>query len=342
MSPVASSNLEGNTKPTYTRELVKKHDSPSSLWVIRRNKVYDLTGFASDHPGGYDWILQYAGHDITDVLRDSDIHPHTVQAYRVLKDFYIGDLVPADHRPDSVDPDEMDHIDKVEFLDLSKPLLWQLWNANFSRDFYLEQVHKPHHLPHPAIMFENKFLELFTRTPWWFIPIYWTPIFLIMWDLGTSHIDLSGMISSVAAGLVLWTLIEYTIHRWAFHIDNNIPDHPYAVFAHFLLHGFHHYLPMDSMRLVMPPALSTAIGLCILGIARLTFPPGIMHGVCCGLIIGYVLYDECHYWLHHGIANSKWLQALKAYHLRHHYSDYKSGFGITSPLWDKVLNSSFP
>ncbi|KAJ1918265.1 hypothetical protein H4219_002737 [Mycoemilia scoparia] len=333
------------------RAEVKAHDgdpkSPNSeggkLWAVRRNKVYDLTQFATDHPGGYEWIRQYAGQDITSILRDDEIHRHSIPAYRVLKDFYIGEIEPSDQELDpQTSEDEMDKIDKSEFLDLTKPLLWQLWNANYSRDYYLEQVHKPHHLPQPAVMFENKFLEMFTKTPWWFIPIYWSPIFWMIWTLGRGYVDFYTMVYCTMSGMVLWTLVEYIVHRWAFHIDERIPDHPYAVFAHFLLHGFHHYLPMDPMRLVMPPALGSAIGLVILAIANLLLSPGIMHGVCCGLIVGYVLYDECHYWLHHGTSSSKTLQSLKTYHLRHHYNDYKAGFGITSPLWDKILSSEFP
>ncbi|RMD43781.1 hypothetical protein DV735_g1388, partial [Chaetothyriales sp. CBS 134920] len=43
--------------------------------------------------------------------------------------------------------------------------------------------------------------------------------------------------------------------RFLFHLDKFLPDHPYALTLHFVLHGIHHYLPMDRYRLVMPPAL---------------------------------------------------------------------------------------
>ena len=47
-------------------------------------------------------------------------------------------------------------------------------------------------------------------------------------------------------GIVVWTFIEYTVHRFVFHIDALLPNHPKAFVAHFLLHGVHHYLPMDK------------------------------------------------------------------------------------------------
>ena len=46
-------------------------------------------------------------------------------------------------------------------------------------------------------------------------------------------------------GNLIWTILEYTLHRFLFHIDRLLPDHPAALTVHFLMHGIHHYLPMD-------------------------------------------------------------------------------------------------
>lgn len=47
------------------------------------------------------------------------------------------------------------------------------------------------------------------------------------------------------AGNIIWTLLEYGLHRFLFHIDDLLPDANWALVLHFLLHGIHHYLPMD-------------------------------------------------------------------------------------------------
>lgn len=47
------------------------------------------------------------------------------------------------------------------------------------------------------------------------------------------------------AGVVVWTILEYVLHRFLFHVDDYLPDHPVFLTLHFLLHGIHHYLPMD-------------------------------------------------------------------------------------------------
>ena len=35
-----------------------------------------------------------------------------------------------------------------------------------------------------------------------------------------------------------------------------MPDNRVCITLHFLMHGIHHYLPMDKLRLVMPPLLT--------------------------------------------------------------------------------------
>ncbi|KAJ2510625.1 fatty acid alpha-hydroxylase [Coemansia sp. RSA 2049] len=329
----------------YSREEVARHDNAESLWVVRGNHVFDLTLFHTDHPGGSDMLMQFAGQDITEVMRDSSIHSHALQAYRVLRDFYIGEVTADDRRtiPLAKDSsrDEMEYVEDEKFLDLRKPLFMQMWRSKFTKDFYIREVHKAHHLPGPAVFFSNSILETFTRTPWWVIPVYWTPIMITLLVLGIKYEPANVLFVGFVFGLISWTLLEYSMHRFVFHYDENIPEGKLAQVAHFLLHGVHHYLPMDPLRLVMPPALSTFLALNILAILSCIFTPGMLHAVAAGLITGYVLYDECHYWLHHGSTSNKQLTQLKTYHLRHHYKDFKAGFGITSDFWDKIFGTEF-
>ncbi|THH05905.1 hypothetical protein EW145_g4457 [Phellinidium pouzarii] len=52
---------------------VAQHDSSKSCWVIIQNKVYDVTEFLPEHPGGANIILKYAGKDATAAYEP--IHP---------------------------------------------------------------------------------------------------------------------------------------------------------------------------------------------------------------------------------------------------------------------------
>jgi len=60
-------------------------------------------------------------------------------------------------------PDETDALadyNRNKFLDLSQPLLMQVWRAKFTKEYYLSQVHNPRHLKESARLFGNSFLEV--------------------------------------------------------------------------------------------------------------------------------------------------------------------------------------
>lgn len=49
----------------WTYDEVAKHNSRDDCYVILYNKVYDLTEFIPEHPGGPQIIIKYAGKDAT-------------------------------------------------------------------------------------------------------------------------------------------------------------------------------------------------------------------------------------------------------------------------------------
>lgn len=74
----------------FTEEDVAKHASSSSCWVTRNGKVYDVTKFLPDHPGGDDYILKYGGKDVGAIMKDAAEHDHSDSAYDMLDEFVIG------------------------------------------------------------------------------------------------------------------------------------------------------------------------------------------------------------------------------------------------------------
>ncbi|CAB4395724.1 Inositolphosphorylceramide-B hydroxylase [Rhizophagus irregularis] len=345
----------------YTREEVAKHNTTSDLWIIHNNKVYDVTEFAMDHPGGPELIKEWGGKDVTKTLIDPISHEHSETAYEILGDLCIGEIVEGpnnnnslnsmdnkifttrrfDEKIDQFYPENTDvniDLQKEKFLNLNRPLFVQMFNCNFSKEFYLKQIHQPRHLPYSAKLFENPWLELLTKTPWYAIPIVWLPIvsyhIFMASDLGSKPVSILFLI-----GIVMWTLLEYGIHRFLFHVDAILPDHPYALCVHFTLHGIHHYLPMDKLRLVMPPVLGFAIAIPIIQIVYSIFPVSIGHGLIAGAVFGYICYDLTHYHLHHAKPFGKHLREMKTYHLAHHYKNYELGYGITSKIWDTFFGT---
>ncbi|KAL3424496.1 CC1-like family splicing factor [Phlyctema vagabunda] len=229
-----------------------------------------------------------------------------------------------------------------KFLDLNKPLLMQIWFGGFSKDFYLEQVHRPRHYKGGASapLFGN-FLEPLSKTAWYVVPIIWLP--LVAYGTFVAYEGCTGIRQEAAYwlfGLFLWTFFEYILHRFLFHLDKWLPDNRVALTLHFLLHGIHHYLPMDKLRLVMPPTLFLILATPFWKLAHTIFYWNwhIATAVYCGGIFGYVCYDLTHYFLHHRNLPSYWRE-LKKYHLQHHFMDYENGFGVTSRFWDRIFGT---
>ncbi|KAL8951605.1 MAG: hypothetical protein Q9222_002431 [Ikaeria aurantiellina] len=379
------------TLPNYMTKEVVAHNSSKSCWVTIGSKVYDVTEFLDDHPGGGELILEYGGKDVREIMQDIGSHDHSEAAYEILDDNLIG-FVAADpvlktavqsDRPQNILPlppnkegaeelktngaaehvptqqayegtgmksaedlyretDAVDDYCKHKFLDLNKPLLMQVWNGGFSKDFYLDQVHRPRQYKggESAPLFGN-FLEPLSKTAWYVIPMVWMPC--VAWGSYLSYLGMPSGVQFVAywlTGLALWTLVEYGLHRGLFHVDKYLPDNRVGITAHFLLHGIHHYLPMDRYRLVMPPTLFIVLATPFYKLAHTVFYWDwyVATAVFCGGIFGYICYDCTHYFLHHKQLPAFYRQ-LKSYHIAHHWNDYENGFGVTSRFWDRVFGT---
>lgn len=383
--------MPSRTLPTLPRSDVESHNTKKSCYVTIATKVFDITTFLDDHPGGGDLILEYGGKDIEAIMKDGISHTHSESAYEILDESLIGFVVtekvedaivdsntpyeifplPASKagnqelRADGVKGDleqrkvfaatgmasaedlskETDAVSDYKvhkFLNLNRPLFPQMWYGGFSKDFYLEQVHRPRHYRggDSAPLFGN-FLEPLTKTAWFVIPTIWLPP--VLYGTWYGFMGLSTLAESVGywfLGLFLWSLVEYVLHRCLFHVDKYLPDNRVGITAHFLLHGIHHYLPMDKYRLVMPPTLFVVLAFPFWRLAHFVFAYNQYAAVevFSGGIFGYICYDLTHYFLHHRNLPS-YYKELKKYHLQHHFADYENGFGVTSRFWDRVFGT---
>jgi len=80
--PVVSMN-------TYTWAEIKKHNTTKDLWVVIGTKVYDLTNFVDEHPGGESVLLTEAGKDGTEAFSEVG---HSAEALKEQEKYYIGNL----------------------------------------------------------------------------------------------------------------------------------------------------------------------------------------------------------------------------------------------------------
>ncbi|XP_057950798.1 cytochrome b5 [Malania oleifera] len=73
----------------YLFEEVAKHSEIKDCWLIISGKVYDVTSFMDDHPGGDEVLLSATGKDATNDFEDVG---HSDSAREMMEKYYIGEI----------------------------------------------------------------------------------------------------------------------------------------------------------------------------------------------------------------------------------------------------------
>lgn len=119
------------------------------------------------------------------------------------------------------------------------------------------------------------------------------------------------------AGVVLYTFVEYAVHRWILHGP---------LIAH---HRTHHQRPESgeslSWAIVLVVTLATVA---LFGFA-----------LALGLLLAWAASREVHERLH--AEAPEWMLPLKAHHDGHHHQA-DTNYGVTNTLWDRVFNTRNP
>ena len=141
------------------------------------------------------------------------------------------------------------------------------------------------------------------------------------------------MIGTFGVGLVAWTLLEYALHRFAFHelrLGSRMAE------EHLRHHAEVSYFAPWSAK----------VGLAVPGLAALTagggpaLGAGGAAGLAAGVVAGWLGYEWLHRRLHtHGPATAygRW---ARRHHFHHHFRDPRANHGVTSPLWDHVFGTA--
>lgn len=366
------------TLELFPAATVAAHATEDDCWVTtQQRKVYDVAKFLKEHPeiNGAP-LLEVAGKDATDLIKELpafdalvadstylvgylateleaeellgnknhkvevDIVSETVSKKGLDPTFdsttFVADL-PAEENF-AVATNYKKDFEKHHFLDLEKPLLPQILFGDFTKDFYVDQVNRPRHFGKTSAPLFGNFLEPLTKTAWWVIPVVWLPVVIYHFSVAWKNQNHFLTVFLFGVGVFVWTFIEYFLHRFVFHFDEWLPQNNVMFVIHFLLHGCHHYLPMDPNRLVMPPSLFVILCTPFYWAVFRLLPLYWAYAGFAGGLFGYVYYDECHYWLHHS-KMPKFMRKLKKFHLEHHYKNYQLAFGITSWFWDNVFGT---
>ncbi len=102
-----------------------------------------------------------------------------------------------------------------------------------------------------ARLFENKFLEMLTKTHPLIIWGVYIPILAYLVYRANVVYEISGLTIFLlfVSGMLYWTFFVYMAHRYLFHmVSDNFKTQKVA----YILHGNHHEYPRDRTRLFMP------------------------------------------------------------------------------------------
>ena len=135
-------------------------------------------------------------------------------------------------------------------------------------------------------------------------------------------------LGALLAGLVVWTLIEYAMHRVALHrMGFFIP-----------MHDEHHTAPLAYVG--TPTWMTISVLLAAFFVpAWIWWSFIVASGLTVGIMSGYFWYGALHHLIHHPRYRVPLVGRLRTWHLRHHYSKKAGNFGVTTTLWDYVFRS---
>lgn len=115
---------------------------------------------------------------------------------------------------------------------------------------YVEWVHSP--VNRPLRLFDSDLLESLSKSPWWLVPLTWIPVVIYICYLALTGspswifllessppLSVLQLFVLLPFGIIFWTLLEYCLHRFVFHLDPPPASSAWIKF-HFLLHGQHH------------------------------------------------------------------------------------------------------
>ncbi|HET6891236.1 MAG TPA: sterol desaturase family protein [Pyrinomonadaceae bacterium] len=159
---------------------------------------------------------------------------------------------------------------------------------------------------------------------------------IVLWNMFFGTLSVWAALLGVGGGLLLWSFMEYTMHRFAFHHlfgpteGKELP-----------LHLKHHEEPTFPSYNLTPLHFSIPFTLVVWGLLRLavgswqrTTP------IVVGAVAGYLTYELLHYAIHmRSTSGGILFRVLRRNHFIHHFKANDSCYGVTNPLWDFIFRT---
>lgn len=141
------------------------------------------------------------------------------------------------------------------------------------------------------------------------------------------------LVFAMLLGVIVWTFLEYVIHRWLGH-DSRTRPNPFAA------EHVRHHSQVDYFAPAWKKVLSAVFLAAVLigpSVALGGAPAGSSFVV--GFIAMYVAYEVLHRRDHTHPGRGSYMQFLRRHHFYHHFTDPNSNHGVTTPIWDWVFGT---
>jgi len=159
----------------------------------------------------------------------------------------------------------------------------------------------------------------------------------------TSRIEPQSQFSDLVwlfpAGALFWTLLEYGLHRFVFHIQLPLRSARLRDFVN-ASHLRHHASPRDPNKLLVRTVYGLVISAVLYGLVAAAFGSLFKAGeLMAGVWAGFLYYEAVHYRVHFSLSGSRFIERQRRAHFYHHFTNNKRCFGVTSPVWDYVFGT---
>jgi sterol desaturase/sphingolipid hydroxylase (fatty acid hydroxylase superfamily) len=179
------------------------------------------------------------------------------------------------------------------------------------------------------------------RSRFYPVTAIYTAYFLAVLPLALRR-SASETLASVALGIVLWTWVEYLVHRFVLH--GRFPDGAsrlrHALHRFFdTMHGDHHQRPWDGMHI--NGFLDTLPFAILLGGLSFLCPLPTAPTLVATLLLCYVVEEWVHYSVHFHHFRGRYFEYIRRHHLYHHSPHGRQvAFGLSNGVWDFLLRST--
>jgi sterol desaturase/sphingolipid hydroxylase (fatty acid hydroxylase superfamily) len=147
----------------------------------------------------------------------------------------------------------------------------------------------------------------------------------------------------VAAGFLLWTWTEYSVHRFVLH--GIFPNGPgfwrkllHRAFDH--LHWHHHREPWNG-RHISGTLRDTGPFVAALAAVAAAAPLPTAPAAMAAFLLGYVIEEWVHLSVHFAGWRGRYFRYIRKHHMYHHGNRGRDvAFGLTSDAWDRVYGTA--